>query len=104
MLKLCLQYKFLTKTLGLTNKCCLKLNLLFTINSAKGVQQALNENFTIQLHQPQRFCKELWKIQHHLECFFASLVGSNVYITPQNSQGLAPHHDDVEVGFITYEV
>jgi len=72
------------------NKTNLKL-------SAKGVQQALNENFTIQLHQPQRFCNELWKIQHHLECFFASLVGSNVYITPQNSQGLAPHHDDVEV-------
>lgn len=81
---------------------------------------------TIQFHQPQRFkvscgdfsawevlnlehaedqalcvcvCfqDELWHIQERLECFFGSLVGSNVYITPEDSQGLPPHYDDVEV-------
>lgn len=40
---------------------------------------------------------ELWRIQERLECFFGSLVGSNVYITPEDSQGLPPHYDDVEV-------
>jgi hypothetical protein len=40
---------------------------------------------------------ELWRIQEKLECFFGALVGSNVYITPQDSQGLPPHYDDVEV-------
>ena len=32
-----------------------------------------------------------------LESYFNCLVGSNVYITPHGSQGLAPHYDDVEV-------
>lgn len=40
---------------------------------------------------------ELWHIQERLECFFGALVGSNVYITPEDSQGLPPHYDDVEV-------
>lgn len=40
---------------------------------------------------------ELWRVQERLECFFGSLVGSNVYITPEDSQGLPPHYDDVEV-------
>ncbi|NWR36895.1 RIOX2 oxygenase, partial [Tachuris rubrigastra] len=58
---------------------------------------------TIQFHQPQRFKEELWKIQEKLECFFGSLVGSNVYITPQGSQGLPPHYDDVEVFILQLE-
>ena len=32
-----------------------------------------------------------------METYFGSLVGANVYITPADSQGLAPHCDDVEV-------
>ncbi|KAK7125227.1 hypothetical protein R3I93_020801 [Phoxinus phoxinus] len=58
---------------------------------------------TIQLHQPQRFKDELWRIQERLECFFGSLVGSNIYITPRGSQGLPPHYDDVEVLILQLE-
>ncbi|NXP07968.1 RIOX2 oxygenase, partial [Thinocorus orbignyianus] len=58
---------------------------------------------TIQFHQPQRFKEELWKIQEKLECYFGSLVGSNVYMTPQGSQGLPPHYDDVEVFILQLE-
>ncbi|XP_010133320.1 PREDICTED: bifunctional lysine-specific demethylase and histidyl-hydroxylase MINA isoform X2 [Buceros rhinoceros silvestris] len=58
---------------------------------------------TIQFHQPQRFKEELWKIQEKLESYFGSLVGSNVYITPQGSQGLPPHYDDVEVFILQLE-
>lgn len=61
------------------------------------------EKATIQFHQPQRFKDELWKIQEKLECFFGSLVGSNVYITPQESQGLPAHYDDVEVFIMQLE-
>ncbi|XP_036208629.1 ribosomal oxygenase 2 isoform X5 [Myotis myotis] len=57
---------------------------------------------TIQFHQPQRFKDELWRIQEKLECYFGSLVGSNVYITPAGSQGLPPHYDDVEAGDLLY--
>ncbi|XP_023442968.1 ribosomal oxygenase 2 isoform X2 [Dasypus novemcinctus] len=58
---------------------------------------------TIQFHQPQRFKDELWKIQEKLECYFGSLVGSNVYITPPGAQGLPPHYDDVEVFILQLE-
>lgn len=58
---------------------------------------------TIQFHQPQRFKDELWRIQERLECYFGSLVGSNVYITPGGSQGLPPHYDDVEVFVLQLE-
>lgn len=76
----------------------------------KGVvnHNALRKDFdqkkaTIQFHQPQRFKDELWRIQEKLECYFGSLVGSNVYITPQESQGLPPHYDDVEVFILQLE-
>ncbi|XP_074854432.1 ribosomal oxygenase 2 isoform X2 [Carettochelys insculpta] len=58
---------------------------------------------TVQFHQPQRFKDELWMIQEKLECYFGSLVGSNVYITPPGSQGLPPHYDDVEVFILQLE-
>ncbi|XP_061484015.1 ribosomal oxygenase 2 isoform X1 [Rhineura floridana] len=58
---------------------------------------------TIQFHQPQRFKDELWRIQEKLECYFGSLVGSNIYITPPGSQGLPPHYDDVEVFILQLE-
>lgn len=64
---------------------------------------------SVNIYQEQLSCSfscwqdELWKIQERLESFFGALVGSNVYITPQESQGLPPHHDDVEVQqFIDY--
>ncbi|VCX21264.1 unnamed protein product, partial [Gulo gulo] len=49
------------------------------------------------------FKDELWRIQEKLECYFGSLVGSNVYITPAGSQGLPPHYDDVEVFILQLE-
>ncbi|XP_056415291.1 ribosomal oxygenase 2 isoform X2 [Hyla sarda] len=58
---------------------------------------------TIQFHQPQRFNDNLWQIMEKLECFFGALVGCNVYITPSGSQGLPPHHDDVEVFILQVE-
>ncbi|XP_028839150.1 ribosomal oxygenase 2 [Denticeps clupeoides] len=92
------------------------LNLCRCVNSQKKVMNKegrvnysqLRKEFdqnraTIQFHQPQRFKDELWQIQERLESFFGSLVGSNVYITPQKSQGLPPHYDDVEVFILQLE-
>ncbi|XP_063299400.1 ribosomal oxygenase 2 isoform X2 [Pelobates fuscus] len=58
---------------------------------------------TIQFHQPQRFNDDLWHIMEKLESFFGTLVGSNVYITPPDSQGLPAHYDDVEVFILQLE-
>jgi len=58
---------------------------------------------TIQFHQPQRFSDPLWKLIEKFECYFQCLVGSNIYITPSETQGLAPHHDDIEAFVIQLE-
>lgn len=50
---------------------------------------------TIQFHQPQRFKDEFWRIQKKLECYFGSFIDSNVYMTPEGSQGLPPHYVEV---------
>lgn len=68
------------------------LNKLITQNKA-----------TVQFHQPQRFKDALWHIQEKLESFFGALVGSNVYMTPADSQGLPAHYDDVEVFILQLE-
>ncbi|XP_075936027.1 ribosomal oxygenase 2 [Anarhichas minor] len=92
------------------------VNVVRCVNGKKKVfnkpgrvkSSVINKNFvqnkaTIQFHQPQRFKDELWRIQEKLECFFGGLVGSNVYITPQESQGLPPHYDDIEVFVLQLE-
>ncbi|XP_071818668.1 ribosomal oxygenase 2-like [Apostichopus japonicus] len=61
------------------------------------------QNATIQLHQPQRFQESLWRMMELLETKFGCLFGANVYITPGGHQGLAPHHDDVEVFILQLE-
>ncbi|NXJ15570.1 RIOX2 oxygenase, partial [Odontophorus gujanensis] len=79
------------------------LNKEGKVNYAQLKKDFDQKKATIQFHQPQRFKEELWKIQEKLECYFGSLVGSNVYITPQGSQGLPPHYDDVEVFILQLE-
>lgn len=61
------------------------------------VQQLFDEGCTFQVHQPQRYNDKLWRLMAALETQLGCLVGSNSYITPKQSQGLAPHHDDVEI-------
>jgi len=65
--------------------------------TAQDVDELMQEQATFQFHQPQRYVDELWSAMEKLETYFGSLVGSNVYITPKESQGLAPHCDDVEI-------
>lgn len=56
-----------------------------------------HEGCTLQLHQPQRFFDPCWRLLAALERQLGCLVGTNAYLTPAGSQGLAPHHDDVEL-------
>ncbi|KAJ9531146.1 hypothetical protein QJQ45_000849 [Haematococcus lacustris] len=48
-------------------------------------------------HQPQRCHEGLWRLMSALEAQLGCLVGCNAYLTPPSTQGLAPHHDDVEL-------
>ncbi|XP_071494710.1 ribosomal oxygenase 2-like [Diadema antillarum] len=58
---------------------------------------------TVQFHHPQRFQDSIWQLLERLESYFGCLVGSNIYMTPRGSQGLAPHYDDVEVFVLQLE-
>ncbi|KAK9842626.1 hypothetical protein WJX84_011921 [Apatococcus fuscideae] len=55
------------------------------------------EGCTLQFHQPQRHSDALWRLVAALEAQVGCLVGINAYCTPAGTQGLAPHHDDVEI-------
>lgn len=51
---------------------------------------------SIRLLRPQEFFDPLWALCSMLETFFGSVIGANVYLTPSNSQGFAPHFDDID--------
>jgi lysine-specific demethylase/histidyl-hydroxylase NO66 len=52
---------------------------------------------SVRLLRPQRLHDGLWRVLSALEDAFQCVVGANTYLTPPNSQGFAPHYDDVEV-------
>jgi ribosomal protein L16 Arg81 hydroxylase len=72
---------------------------LFNSDVACGgeIEKAFKEKYTVQFFQPQRFSEELHYINAGFEHIFGSLAGASAYLTPANTQGLAPHHDDVDV-------
>lgn len=41
----------------------------------------------VQVHQPQRFSDELWRLLAALEGQLGCLVGCNAYLTPAGTQG-----------------
>ncbi len=45
-------------------------------------QQLYREGWTLQVHQPQRFCDGLTELCFFFERQLGCLVGSNAYITP----------------------
>ncbi|XP_029843095.2 ribosomal oxygenase 2 isoform X2 [Ixodes scapularis] len=75
----------------------------YSAKSAKLNKYFEERKATLQVHQPQRWKDSLWEVLELMECFFGCLVGCNAYITPAGSQGLAPHHDDVEVFIVQLE-
>lgn len=60
-------------------------------------RELLNAGYTLQVHQPQQQYPPLAKLIARLENELGGLVGCNAYITPEKTQGLAPHWDDVDV-------
>ncbi len=57
----------------------------------------------MQALQSQQYTSAMWLLLSQLKQYFGGLVGANCYITPVNSQGLAPHYDDVEVFVLQLE-
>ncbi|XP_071567713.1 ribosomal oxygenase 1 [Temnothorax nylanderi] len=51
---------------------------------------------SIRMLNPQTFIPAIHAMNATLQEFFGCFVGANLYLTPPNSQGFAPHYDDVE--------
>jgi len=68
-----------------------------TFSDYANIMQLVNDQrYTMQFHQPQRFCDDFWRVIAALEEAFGALVGANIYWTPKDTQGLAPHWDSID--------
>lgn len=55
-----------------------------------------DDGCSIRILNPQTFHQPIYKMNAKLQELFHCMVGTNVYLTPPNSQGFAPHYDDIE--------
>lgn len=51
---------------------------------------------SVRLLNPQTFINSVYRLNEIFQNVFNGFVGSNLYLTPPNSQGFAPHYDDIE--------
>ncbi|KAH8392949.1 hypothetical protein KR200_001325, partial [Drosophila serrata] len=58
---------------------------------------------SIRILNPSTYLTGLRETCTMLQEFFHCLVGANVYLTPPNSQGFAPHFDDIEAFVLQIE-
>uniref|UniRef100_A0A8C2QFD2 Bifunctional lysine-specific demethylase and histidyl-hydroxylase n=2 Tax=Cricetulus griseus TaxID=10029 RepID=A0A8C2QFD2_CRIGR len=58
---------------------------------------------SLRLLCPQAFSYNVWRFLAVLQLQFGSMAGANVYLTPPNSQGFAPHYDDIEAFVLQLE-
>jgi len=55
-----------------------------------------SEGCSIRVLHPQTRHDGMWKVCSTMETFWRCASGCNVYATPPNSQGFAPHYDDID--------
>lgn len=58
---------------------------------------------SIRLLNPQTYCKNLHTVNAMMQEYFGCFVGANAYLTPPDSQGFAPHFDDIEAFILQIE-
>lgn len=58
---------------------------------------------SIRILNPQTFIPKVHELNATLQEYFHCMTGANVYLTPPNSQGFAPHYDDIEAFVLQIE-
>ncbi|XP_034109529.1 bifunctional lysine-specific demethylase and histidyl-hydroxylase NO66 [Drosophila albomicans] len=58
---------------------------------------------SVRILNPSTYLVKLRALCTRLQEFFHCLVGANAYLTPPNSQGFAPHYDDIEAFVLQVE-
>uniref|UniRef100_M4C072 Bifunctional lysine-specific demethylase and histidyl-hydroxylase n=1 Tax=Hyaloperonospora arabidopsidis (strain Emoy2) TaxID=559515 RepID=M4C072_HYAAE len=64
--------------------------------TAKEVWKHFDDGCSVRLLCPQKFSDHVWKLLATLEDEWGCMAGANSYLTPKNTQGFAPHFDDIE--------
>lgn len=65
--------------------------------------QFYTEGCSVRMLNPQTYMREIYEMNAKLQEFFHCMVGANFYLTPPNSQGFAPHYDDIEAFVLQIE-
>lgn len=68
-----------------------------------GVWNFYRDGCSIRLLNPQTFIPQIHELNATLQEYFHCMTGANVYLTPPNSQGFAPHYDDIEAFVLQIE-
>ena len=75
-----------------------------TIADPKVVWQRFQKDLcSVRILHPQRFLDSIWRFVAALDNFWMCPVGSNAYLTPPQSQGFAPHWDDIDAFILQLE-
>ncbi|XP_030381856.1 bifunctional lysine-specific demethylase and histidyl-hydroxylase NO66 [Scaptodrosophila lebanonensis] len=61
------------------------------------------EGCSVRILNPSTYLSGLRELCSKMQEYFHCLVGANVYLTPPNSQGFAPHYDDIEAFVLQVE-
>lgn len=70
---------------------------------ASNVWEFFKEGCSVRLLNPQTFSQPMWLLNSTLQEHFGCCVGANVYLTPADTQGFAPHYDDIEAFVLQIE-
>ncbi|EDW62815.2 uncharacterized protein Dvir_GJ17031 [Drosophila virilis] len=62
-----------------------------------------SDGCSIRILNPSTYLIKVRQLCAMMQEFFHCLVGANVYLTPPNSQGFAPHYDDIEAFVLQVE-
>ncbi|CAH0518545.1 unnamed protein product [Peronospora belbahrii] len=71
--------------------------------TAKQVWKHFDDGCSVRFLCPQKFSDTVWKLLATLEDEWGCMAGANTYLTPKNTQGFAPHFDDIEAFLLQTE-
>jgi lysine-specific demethylase/histidyl-hydroxylase NO66 len=76
----------------------------YVVADAKDVWSNFQSGCTVRLLCPQKHVDPVHSLLSTLELEFGCMIGANAYLTPgRNSQGFAPHYDDIEAFILQLE-
>lgn len=70
---------------------------------APAVWDFYRDGCSLRMLNPQTFIGKIHQMNATLQEYFQCMTGANFYLTPPNSQGFAPHYDDIEAFILQIE-